>query len=153
MTVHTETFINSSIELIWRAWTESDRITKWFAPAAEIQLKNYGKYELYFDPTNKNSMSTIGCKLLDYEEPSFLEFQWKGPDEFNDVMNDEKELTIVKISLLPYENGTKLILEHTGWGTTDGWIKAKNWHIKAWEQALSSLKSNMESGEGILSCN
>ncbi|MFS1513114.1 SRPBCC family protein [Chengkuizengella sp. SCS-71B] len=145
MTIHTEIFVNSDVELIWKAWTEVNKITTWFAPAAEIQLKDNGKYELYFDPTNKNSMSTIECKILSFEKPSFIEFQWKGPDEFKDVMNDENALTIVKISFIPYENGTKLILDHTGWNDTDDWIKAKKWHIKAWGQALSSLKSNMES--------
>ncbi|MDP5277038.1 SRPBCC family protein [Chengkuizengella axinellae] len=152
MSITQEIYIQSDLDLVWRAWTKSERITKWFAPAAEIELEKNGKFELYFDPSNKNSMSTIGCKIIKYEEPHLLEIQWKGPDEFAEFMNGQEQLTTVKIELVSKDGGTNVTLEHSGWLDTDDWQSAKMWHVKAWEQALSSLKSNMESGEGILCC-
>lgn len=53
MVIREDVVIHSNIELVWMAWTQSNRITTWFAPAAEIEPKVGGKFELYFDPSNK----------------------------------------------------------------------------------------------------
>lgn len=144
--------IQSDKKWIWRAWTEADRITKWFAPAAEIEAEVNGKFELYFDPANKEAMSTKGCKILKFEPGKFLAFQWKGPDPFAETMNTRENLTVVEITLHSQDNGTQITLLHTGWGESDDWLQAREWHIQAWEQMLQSLKSNIESGKGMLCC-
>ncbi|WP_422658027.1 hypothetical protein ACK8P5_20120 [Paenibacillus sp. EC2-1] len=45
-----------------------------------------------------------------------------------------------------------ITLLHTGWKDSDDWLRAREWHVQAWEQMLGSLKSNIESGEGMLCC-
>jgi uncharacterized protein YndB with AHSA1/START domain len=150
--IRKETFINADITLVWKAWTESDRIIKWFAPAADIEPRENGKFELYFSPENKETMSTKGCKILNYREPTLLEFEWKGPDPFVEIMNEESDLTTVAVEFEPYNEETKVILIHKGWKDTEEYSQAREWHVQAWEQMLKSLKSNMESGEGILCC-
>lgn len=152
MTINTQQLILADINLIWRAWTESDRITEWFAPSAEIEPKLNGKFALYFNPSNKNSMSTQGCKIIKLEEPHQLAFQWKGPDPFAEVMNQEDDLTIVEVTLEAVEGGTLVSLQHSGWKDSEEGLKAREWHVQAWDQMLNSLKSSIESGEGILCC-
>lgn len=147
MSIIKEIIIESPIQAVWRAWTQSEKVTKWFAPAADIESYQGGKYELYYDPSNKNSMSTIGCRILSYQEPDLLSFNWKGPDQSAPVMNGDNELTLVIVQLEQVESGTKVILEHSGWGHTKEWDSAKQWHIAAWEQLLSTLKSKMELNE------
>ncbi|WP_054955856.1 SRPBCC family protein [Paenibacillus dakarensis] len=144
--------IESKPELVWRAWTESDRITEWFAPSAEIEPRLNGKFELYFNPANKSTMSTKGCKIVKLEPCNTLAFQWKGPDPFAAAMNHEDHLTVVEVKLQPLENGTQVSLLHTGWGDSEDWLQAREWHVQAWEQMLGSLKSSIESGEGKLCC-
>jgi len=152
MNIAVQQFIQAEVTLVWRAWTESDRITKWFAPVAEIEPKLGGKFELYFNPNNKSSMCTQGCKIVQLEAPQLLAFEWKGPDPFADVVNLEGALTIVKVRLESVESGTMVYLEHSGWNQSEESLKAREWHVEAWNQMLSSLKSSMEAGEGILCC-
>jgi uncharacterized protein YndB with AHSA1/START domain len=147
MSITKEIFIESAAQEVWRAWTQSEVVTKWFAPAADIEPFEGGKYELYYDPSNKNSMSTKGCRVLSYQEPDFLKFNWKGPDQFAPVMNEYNHLTVVCVRFEQVGNGTKVILEHSGWGHTEEWVSAQQWHIAAWEQLLSNLKAKMESNE------
>jgi hypothetical protein len=92
-------------------------------------------------------MSTKGCRILNYQEPGLLKFNWKGPDQFAPLMNEDNDLTMVSVRLEQVNNGTKVILEHSGWGHTEEWVSAKQRHNAAWDQLLTSLKSKIESNE------
>ena len=138
--------------LVWKAWTDADRIVEWFAPLAKIEPWEGGRFELYFNPADKSSMSTAGCVFTAYNEPSHFSFQWKGPDPFASVMNDQQALMIVEVQLQAEDEGTSLTLVHTGWQDSESWHRAREWHIQAWDQMLNSLKSGLESGKGQLCC-
>lgn len=151
MDIIQEIRIGADRELVWKAWTESERITQWFAPAANIQPVIGGAFELFFNPANKDVMSTKGCRFLKVKGPDCLAFEWKGPDPFAAVMNGTP-LTTVEVNLEENSGGTLLKLRHTGWQSSPEWDEARGWHVEAWKQMLASLKSNIESGEGILCC-
>ncbi|MGG6311782.1 SRPBCC family protein [Paenibacillus macerans] len=144
--------IDAELELVWKAWIDEQRITLWFAPAAKVEPEIGGRFELFFDPSNKDRMGTKGCTILELEEPCLLVFEWKGPDDFETVMNRGDELTVVRVEFAPEGQGTKIRLVHSGWGSSPAWSEAKEWHEAAWDQVLGSLKSEMESGEGVLCC-
>lgn len=36
-------------ELVWHAWTRADRVTHFFAPKANLDLRVGGAYELFWD--------------------------------------------------------------------------------------------------------
>jgi len=152
MTIIETAFLQADVDLVWKAWTQAERVTQWFAPGAAIEPVVGGKYELYFDPSDKTKMSTAGCVILQYEAPQTLVFQWKGPDPFAHIMNHADSLTQVKVSLEPSSGGTQVTVEHTGWGQSEAWQEAREWHVAAWKQVLASLKSKIESGEGMLCC-
>ncbi|WP_353049507.1 hypothetical protein [Paenibacillus sp. ISL-20] len=60
---------------------------------------------------------------------------------------------MVKVSFGPEQDGcTRITLEHTGWKDTEASLQAREWHVDAWKGMLTSLKSGIESGEGILCC-
>jgi uncharacterized protein YndB with AHSA1/START domain len=115
MSLVSQIVVNCNLELVWKAWTESDRLSEWIAPEALVDLKKGGKYELYFDPNHKQSMSTIGCKILHIDAPYSLIFEWKGPDPFAEVMNDPAYLTQVEVKLKAVSIGTLVTLCHSGW--------------------------------------
>lgn len=152
MTITEEIWIEAEPERAWNAWTQSDRVTLWFAPAADIEPKSGGKFELFFNPDRKDSMSTFGCKIIRYDEPRSFTFQWKGPDTFADTMNQQERLTLVKVTLEPANRGTAVRLEHSGWMDTEAWNQARQWHVEAWRQMLARLKAMLESGEGARCC-
>lgn len=152
MNITKQIYIQAPPELVWLAWTSSERITEWFAPMAIIEPEVNGKFELYFNPSNLQSMNTQGCTILSYEPVCTLSFQWKGPDPYAEIMNQEGHLTWVEVTFKPYDSGTLVELQHQGWSDSLDAQQAKNWHVQAWEEMLNSLKSRMESGEGILCC-
>lgn len=145
MTITKEVVIKAEQELVWGAWTQADKITKWFAPKAEIDPKKDGKFELYWDLANDDSNSTKGCKILKIQKPNFLEFEWKGPDQLAGIMNLENQLTTVQVTFEQTADGTKIVLKHTGWQNSESWEKAKQWHERAWNSLFEKLKSYLES--------
>lgn len=152
MSLVSQIVVNSNLELVWKAWTEADRLSEWFAPEVLVELKEGGKYELYFDPSNKRSMSTAGCKILRIEAPHTLVFEWKGPDTFAEVMNKPANLTQIEVKLKALSDGTLVTICHSGWTESEPSQTARSWHEQAWAQMLSSLKSKLEAGQGILCC-
>lgn len=148
-----EKTINAPLNLVWFAWTISERVSEWFAPETVVEPMEGGAYELYFIPGNSEAMNTKGCKITKLIDKQELHFTWKGPDQFEALMNNENELTKVKVSLESInENSTKVVVEHIGFKENKDWTEAINWHQMAWSGVLESLKSALEKGEGNLCC-
>ena len=148
-----EITINAPVNLVWLAWTISERVSEWFAPEAVVEAYECGTYELYFIPGNREEMNTKGCKITRIEKEEVLCFTWKGPDQFSTIMNNENKLTNVNVSFQSMnEETTKVNIEHVGFKTDDIWTEAIRWHEMAWSGVLSSLKVALEKGEGNLCC-
>lgn len=151
--INKEITINAPVNLVWLAWTITERVSEWFAPEAVIEAYKGGAYELYFIPGNSKGMNTKGCIITKIEKEKVLCFTWKGPDQFSSIMNKEDELTNVHVSFQSLNDEiTKVIVAHDGFTTDDVWTEAINWHEMAWSGVLSSLKSALENGEGNLCC-
>ncbi|MCG3086486.1 SRPBCC family protein [Sporosarcina cyprini] len=148
-----EVAIKSPLELVWLAWTISDRVSQWFAPEAVVEVEVGGAYELYFIPGNREGMNTMGCKIVSLVPQKELAFTWKGPDQFQAIMNKEDELTTVFVRFESMdEETTKVTVEHIGFQDESDWKEATEWHQRAWSGVLSSLKAALEKGEGNLCC-
>ncbi|MEW8972141.1 SRPBCC domain-containing protein [Mesobacillus jeotgali] len=151
--VKQEIIINAPVELIWHAWTIPDRVALWFAPETNIEAKVGGAYELYFIPGNRTGMNTMGCKVLKLEPFKDLVFEWKAPDQFSSLMNEEEKLTIISVNFVRLEdNSTKVTTRHTGFKDGEEWTEAITWHEMAWSGVLKSLKNALETGKGDLCC-
>ena len=152
-TVSKEVTITTPIDLVWYAWTISERVSEWFAPQAIVEPEEGGAYELYFIPGNTEMMNTKGCKIVQLKKEEQLQFTWKGPDQFADLMNGEENLTVVNVVFIRLdEETTKGSIQHTGFQEGDQWKEAIDWHDMAWSGVLGSLKSALEKGEGNLCC-
>ena len=145
MEINIETAIDSSVDSIWEAWTKNELITKWFSPEANIEPRVGGAFELFFDPSNHNHECTKGCVFTKVEKNRILEFTWKGPGQFSDFMNNPSSLTTVKLEFFVEGEKTKLKFEHSGWGDSVDWDKARNWHEEQWNAVLNELKKYIES--------
>lgn len=151
--INNEVMINAPLNLVWYAWTISERVSEWFAPETVIEAKIGGPYELYFIPGNRTGMNTKGCKITKLINEKELQFTWKGPDQFEELMNGENGLTTVRVRFKSInEDATQVIVEHFGFKDQEDWIEAMNWHQMAWTGVLESLKAALEKGEGNLCC-
>ena len=139
---YTET-LPAKLNDLWKELTDHTKITKWFSPQAKIEPHQGGAYELYFDPENHDSMSTKGCKITAIKPCTYIAFQWKGPDQYAQIMNNPPQ-TSVEVTIAKKEQGTQLTLKHSGWKEGAKWEEAKEWHHKAWLGVLESLKKHLD---------
>ena len=145
--IRVEVSISAPPDLVWWAWTKSDRITAWFAPEANVEARRCGPFELFFDPADHEHQCTKGCVFTSVEPMRRLGFTWKGPDQFAGLMNDQASLTSVMVNFSDENGTTRVVVEHSGWGEGKDWAEARAWHQNAWEEVLRSLKSALESGK------
>ncbi len=142
-TISLETVVDTSQINVWRAWTESAQLSSWLTKQTNIEAREGGLYELFWEPDFPQRNSTIGCRITSYVPLQSLSFQWKGPVPFADIMNTEPLPTWVRITLLQLNGGRTLVrLDHFGWRSGAKWNKAKAWQESAWRLALERLQKS-----------
>jgi uncharacterized protein YndB with AHSA1/START domain len=100
--IRLEAFYPYPPERVWRAMTDGRAMAKWLMPN-DFEPRIGHKFEFHTKPA-PGFDGTVHCEVLELEEPRVLSFSWQGgPIE-----------TVVKFSLEPAPNGTKLFLEHNG---------------------------------------
>ena len=122
-------------------------LESWLTEKAEVELEVGGKYELFWDPENRDINSTIGCKITGLEKNKYISFDWKGPVQFQSFMNSSDPLTHVIVFLSQkHDDPTKTIIHlfHVGWRTTIEWQQAREYFEKVWLGALLELQKNEE---------
>lgn len=142
-----KTEVRAPLREVWHAWTDSDTITEWFSPHANIEPRLGGAFELFFDPANHEHQCTKGCMITRFEPHTRLSFSWRGPDELHHVMDPDNPQTHVHVSLKEKGAVTKVTIIHDGWGTGDDWKEAKTWHRRAWMQVLESFERFFDGGQ------
>jgi uncharacterized protein YndB with AHSA1/START domain len=121
-------------------FTVNQHLEKWFAQVADVEMIVGGKYELFWNPEDKENDSTYGCKILAIQPNRFLSFEWKGPKQFKHFMNEVRPLTNVVAFFIPTNEGTEVHILHSGWRDTEEWKEAHDWFERAWAMALSDLE-------------
>jgi len=121
-------------------FTVNQHLEKWLTQLADVEPKTGGKYELFWNPEEKENASTLGCKVLAIEHGKFLAFEWKGPKQYKHFMNNAKPLTHVIVSFIPSAEDAEVHLLHTGWRDSAEWEEARHWFDKAWTNALEELQ-------------
>lgn len=139
------------LQTVWSAWTEPDLLTEWLALEARVTPQKNGRYHLEID--YEENHSTKGCKVVRWDPPTdpssskaSLGFTWKGPADFDVVINFDDQLTTVFLDLTstPDSNQTVLHLTHEGWRSSEDWQEAREWHAKWWSSILDQLQSFLE---------
>ena len=127
-------------------FTEYKYVQKWLTKRADVEPRIGGKYELFWDPKDRENDSTIGCKITSMEKDKFLSFEWKGPEIFQSFMNFCDPLTHVVVVFAPSSDEPKkttVFFFHSGWRDDPEWQKARNYFEKAWSGALTGLKEKL----------
>ncbi len=131
----------------FKLFTNNQILESWLTQVAEVEPVTGGKYELFWEPDNREDNSTLGCRITAIKPNQFLSFEWRSPKQFKHFANQADPLTHVVVFFIPYEIGTEVHLIHTAWRNTAEWEDARQWQDRAWQVAFQKLE-NYVNGEG-----
>lgn len=120
---------------LWSALTDPLRLRRWLADAPRFEGGAGGRVKIAFGD------GTTEGRILTWEEPRVLEYEWRFPGE------DE---SVVRFELQPQEYGTLLLLDHRRLGRSSGAGYAAGWHahldalagaiqLEAWQRRFEEL--------------
>lgn len=133
--VHFERLYDFTPDELWSALTDPRRLRRWLADTPRFEGRAGGQVELAFDE------GTAEGRVLTWDEPRVLEYEWRFPGE------DE---SVVRFELRPQDAGTLLVLDHWRLGRAAGTGYAAGWHahldalagaieLVEWQQRLEGL--------------
>jgi uncharacterized protein YndB with AHSA1/START domain len=138
--IYQSTKLKCDAQKAFEMFTVNEHLEKWLCETADVEARVGGKYELFWNPKDRENDSTIGCKILAINSAKVLCFEWKGPKQFKHFMNRGGPLTHVIVFFSPQKEDTEIHLIHTGWGSTREWEEARLWFDKAWVEAFLKLQ-------------
>ena len=121
-------------------FTRDDLLCRWLCIEADVEAKEGGRYELFWDPADHTVDSTVGCRITALQRDQFLAFEWKSSRQFAALANAADPLTHVVVFFLPLPAGTTVHLVHSGWRGTTDWEEARRWQEHAWQVAFDALE-------------
>ena len=133
----------------FKMFTNNKHLQSWLCVLANVEPIVGGKYELFWNPEDKENDSTHGCKITAIEPGKFLSFEWRGPKQYKHFMNNADPLTHVVVFFIPQaqENTrvscTEVHVIHSGWRNSQEWESARQWFERVWSMVLEELKKHV----------
>jgi uncharacterized protein YndB with AHSA1/START domain len=112
---------------LWSAITEPERLSRWLTKA-DVDPGEGGRVTLDF-----GEGGTEGGRILVWDEPHVLEYEWRAVGEGDSV---------VRFELVPEEYGTRLVLDHRRLDREAGVGYGAGWHAHL--DALAGLREPTE---------
>jgi len=148
---------------VYKLWTTEAGVTKWFAPAARVDPRVGGRYEIIFDPATDPDGSvrgTKGAKILELVPDKKLVFEWiafEGQERAGyggpPVMPEperSREKTRVEVVFEPAPGDvskTRIVLVHNGFREGATWDAALVYfRERGWPGVLRQLTEYCNQG-------
>lgn len=139
--IHQSASLHCNAQRAFALFTNNRSLESWLTSIAEVEPIVGGKYELFWDPSDRENNSTIGCRVTAVEQDRFISFEWRSPKQFKHFANDADPLTHVVVFFTPEEDSTRVTLIHSGWRSSREWEDARQWQSKAWAGAFDQLRN------------
>lgn len=142
--------VGAAVAEVWRAFTTADGAKGFFAPAAKIELRLDGAYELYFDPTAKpGQRGSDGMKVLAFLPGRMLAFTWNAPPTFARARATRGPFVVVLLEPKGARQ-TAVTLHHLGWPAEGGeWPAVRAYFDRAWGVVLDRLVRRFREGRPV----
>lgn len=125
----------------WKLFTTGEKLKKWIAPLAHIELKSGGYIITNYDSTKELSdSSSIKLPILSYIDYELLVLKVNLNDQFaGSVRESDKNLQeIIQFKMVDNRH-TKIISSMIGWGNGSDWDKTYNFFVKGNEWTYKEL--------------
>jgi len=133
--IRKEIFCESPPEDVWQALTDPVEISAWLMRTTDFKAVPGAAFNMQAKPMGKWDGKIYG-EVLIAEKPRILSYTWKG--------DQMKSHTVLTWTLRPGNNGTFLILEHTGFSGFPDFILGL-FHAMGWNKFLKQLKKQVQS--------
>ncbi|MCG8456117.1 MAG: SRPBCC domain-containing protein [Holophagales bacterium] len=138
--IHISAFVPITPAEAYTYFTDNRRLQSWLTASADVEPKVGGKYELFWEPDDRENNSTIGCRVTAASPGQVLAFQWRSPKQFKPFANTADPLTHAVVSFVAEGSGTRVHLLHSGWRSSQEWEEARVWQERAWIGAFERLE-------------
>lgn len=129
---------------VWNAWTTVEGVKTFFSPAARIEPRTGGAYEMYFAPDlPEGARGSEGCTIVTFNPDRELAFTWNFPPSLPSIRHEH---TIVRVQLRPEGIGTRVLLEQTGWKGGPEWERGYAYFDRVWGGVLERLAQRFRTG-------
>lgn len=138
--IHVSALVAGSPAKAFTYFASNSLLQSWLTAVADVEPRVGGKYELFWQPDDRENFSTIGCRVTAYAPDQLLAFQWRSPKQFKSFANAADPLTHVVVAFVPEGSGTRVHLVHSGWRSGAEWEEARVWQERAWTEAFKELE-------------
>jgi len=137
--------VKARLDDVWQAWTTSAGIATFFAPAANVEARVDGPFQIYMNPYAEPGMKGADdMRFLAVQEKKMISFTWNAPPSLPEA---RKQRTYVTLRFAPQgDNETVVTMYHGGWGDGGEWDKAYAYFQKAWPNVLANLQKRFDTG-------
>ena len=130
-----EATIDASPADVWRVWTTNEGFGEVFGRATDIELREGGAYEIYWDSDNR--IGSNGCTVLGFRDGESLRFTWNAPPTIPEI---RERLTVVTVTLEPAGDGrTRITLRNDGYEDGGAWDEAFAYFAAAWPKVVGTI--------------
>ena len=151
--IDAEAVVSASLDDVWRAWTTSEGAREFFAPAANIDLRLGGPYEIFFSTDSpEGPIGSNGCEVLSYIPNEMFSFTWNAPPQFAHAR--QHHTWVVLRFDEAGENRVRVRLSHLGWVEmkrqhpehAGEWDQVREYFSKAWPYVVGNLEKRFDEG-------
>ncbi|HMO14457.1 MAG TPA: DUF6265 family protein [Pirellulaceae bacterium] len=131
---------------VWKLWTTSEGIAKFFSPDSKIELRPGGAYDIYFglEPDENGLRGSEGGTVVSFLPNEFLIFEWTFPPNTPNLRRERRK-THVMVKLSSVSNDKiNVELVHYGWESGGEWDIAYDYFDRVWPFVLNALKQAIE---------
>jgi uncharacterized protein YndB with AHSA1/START domain len=128
----------------WKLFTTDEKLKKWIAPLAHIELKSGGYILTNYDKSKSLSdISSIKLPITSFIDNELLVLKVILNDNFVKAVRDtDKNLQEVIQFVKVGDKQTKIVSSMIGWGTGPDWDKAYTFFVKGNEWTYKELIKN-----------
>lgn len=122
---------------VFDAWTTSEGLRSWLNIGSRIELRIGGAYEwIFLEDRPAGAQGSEGCQILAYVPDEMLAFSWNAPPQ---IAFARTRRAWCVLTLQPLASGTRVRLQHLGFGTEGDWPEVRPYFARAWAQVLDRL--------------
>lgn len=121
--VEWELFVPASVDAVWRAWTAPQEMVKWAGPAAEVDLRPGGTWEVHFNPERPaGQRGSDANRIVSIVAHRELHIEAGAPLDFPTVRAEKTDF-VVRLEPAGFGH-TRVVAVQSGWKDGEEWDRA-----------------------------